>query len=162
MTSTAAALKAQFDLHTRLFNNALEGINDADANTRKSEQVNHMKWVAGHLLNTRVDSMTRMTGGEPDLSYGPQFGRGNSLDPNATYPAIEELTAKWNAVSGAVSEGFNGIPEEVLSSMAPAGAPIADPTMRGLLAFLVSHEAYHIGQLSILRKMLGKEAMSYK
>jgi len=161
MTNSAAALQAQFDLHTRLFNNALEGINDTDANTRNSEQVNHMKWIAGHLLNTRMDSMTRMTGGQPDTAYGAQFGRGIALDPNATYPPIEEITAKWQEASDAIGQAFVHLPEEMLSSPAPAKTPIADESFRGMLAFLISHEAYHIGQLSILRKMVGKEAMSY-
>ena len=161
-TNTAAALKAQFDLHTRLFNNVFEGIEDNEANTRNSEHVNHMKWVAGHLLNTRVDGMTKLTGGTPDTSYGAQFARGASLDPNGSYPPIEEIKARWNDASAAISGGFDHIPEEFLSSKAPAGAPIQDDTFRGLLAFLVSHEAYHIGQLSILRKMAGKEAMSYR
>ena len=162
MTNSAAAIKAQYDLHTRLFNNALEGIDEAGATTRNSDQVNHMKWIAGHLLNTRLDSMTRMTGGEADTSYGAQFGRGMSLDPTATYPPIEQITTKWNQVADGISGRFTSLPEELLDSEAPAKAPIADESFRGMLAFLVSHEAYHIGQLSILRKMLGKEAMSYK
>ena len=162
MTNSAAALKAQFDLHSRLFNNALEGVTDVDANKRNSEQVNHMKWIAGHLLNTRLDSLTRMTGGTGDTSYGAQFGRGMSLDASANYPPIEEITSRWNAASEAISIGLTHLPEELLSSESPAKAPIADETFRGMLAFLISHEAYHIGQLSILRKLVGKEAMSYK
>ena len=161
-TSTAAALKAQFDLHTRLFNNALEGITDPDANSRKDENINHIKWVAGHLLNTRLSTLSRMTGGQPDATYEAQFGRGVALDTNASYPPIEEITSKWTGSSAAISEGLTHIPEEVLASAAPVQAPIADNTMRGLLAFLVSHEAYHIGQISLLRKLAGKEAMSYK
>jgi len=162
MASTAAALKAQFDLQTRLFNNIFEGINDEETNTRNNDHVNHMKWIAGHILNTRVDGLTRMTGGQPDTSYGTLFGRGVALDPAATYPSIDDMMSRWNSVAPAISEGLIHIPEEVLDSKAPAGAPIADDTMRGLLAFLVSHEGYHIGQLSILRKLAGKSAMSYK
>jgi len=36
-----------------------------------------------------------------------------------------------------------------------------NPNMNGFLAFLMHHEAYHIGQPGILRKYLGKEAMKY-
>jgi len=162
MASTAAALKAQFDLHTRLYNNVLDGVTDSEANNRNADHVNHIKWVAGHLLNTRLDVLTKMTGGQPDTSYGAQFGRGVALDPNATYPPIEEITSRWKNSSAAISEGIGHIPEEVLEAKAPVQAPIADDTIRGLLSFLVSHEAYHIGQLGLLRKMSGKEAMSYQ
>ncbi len=161
MASSAAALKAQFDLHTRLYNNALTGVSDAESHSRNNDHVNHMKWIAGHLLNTRLDLLTKMTGGQPDTTYGAQFGRGNSLDPNATYPPLEELTAKWSNSADAISEGIGHIPEEVLDSKAPAQTPIADESFRGMLSFLISHEAYHVGQLGLLRKLIGKEAMSY-
>ncbi len=162
MTTSSAALQAQFDLHTRLFNNALEGITDSEANDRKNEHVNHMKWIAGHLLNTRLSSLTKVTGGQPDDAYTAQFGRGNALVAGASYPSIDEIMTKWNDAAGGISNGFSHIPEEVLSSKSGAQVPIADDTVRGLMAFLISHEAYHIGQLSLLRKMAGKEAMSYK
>lgn len=157
-----SAFKVQFDLHTRLFNNVTEDVTDEEANGRSHELTNHIKWVAGHLLHSRLNSITRVTGGEPDASYGAQFDRGATLDPNASYPSMEEIKAKWNAVAPIISERLNNIPEEVLASKSPAQAPVADDTIRGLISFLMSHEAYHVGQLSLLRKMAGKEAMSFK
>jgi len=162
MATPTASLKAQFDLHTRLFNNVTEGITDADAHARNSEDINHIKWVAGHLLNTRMTSIAKVAGLQPDDAYSAQFGRGVSLDPGADYPPIGEITAKWKETAAAISEGINNIPEEVLAAKSPAQAPIADDSIRGLLSFLLSHEAYHIGQLGILRKLAGKEAMSYQ
>jgi uncharacterized damage-inducible protein DinB len=161
MDTSATALKAQFDLHTRLFNNALSGIDDTDANARRSEHVNHMKWIAGHLLNTRLGSLSKMAGLQPDDSYAGQFGRGVAVDNSASYPPIAQIADKWKDTATAISDGLSNIPEEVLSSKSPAQAPIADDSIRGLLAFLISHEAYHIGQLGLLRKMAGKEATSY-
>ena len=162
MTSTTFPLTVQFDLHTRLFNNALDGISDEVSNKRGTEQINNMKWIAGHILNTRVNFLTHVTGGKADDSFVPLFGRGNSFNPDTNYPPISELTAKWNEASGAVSEGLSKLPEDVLDSTAPFQGPIEDTSLRGLLAFLISHEAYHIGQLSLLRRMAGQEAMSYK
>ncbi len=162
MSTATASLKAQFDLHTRLFNNVTEGVTEDESGTRKSEQINNMKWIAGHLLNTRLGNLSKVAGLAPDESYNAQFGRGNSYDPNATYPPIDEIKAKWEATAAAISNGISNIPEEVLATKSPVQAPIADDTMRGLVSFLVSHEAYHIGQLGMLRKMIGKEAMSFK
>jgi len=161
MSTQTAALKAQFDLQTRLFCNTLDGITDQEASTRTNDHVNHMKFVAGHLLNTRVNLLTQATGGQPDTTYAAQFARGVKLDPNANYPPISEITAKWKETAQGLSEAIANMPDEVATSKAPVQAPIADDTMRGLLSFLVSHEAYHIGQLGLLRKLAGKEAMSY-
>lgn len=162
MSEQTNALKAQFDLHTRLFTNATEGIADHETNSRTSEHVNHIKWIAGHLLNTRLDSMSRVAGLAPDTSYGDHFGRGKALDTSATYPPIDEIRQRWASASGAISNGIAQVPDEVLNAKSQAQVPIADDTVRGLLSFLISHEAYHIGQLGLLRKMAGKEAMSYK
>jgi uncharacterized damage-inducible protein DinB len=163
MASTAAALKAQFDFHTRLFNNVLDGISDNEANSRNNEHVNHIKWVAGHLLNTRLEGMNRLTGGEADTTYAEKFARNSVLDPTgASYPPLSEIVSKWNEVSPDISGRINKLPEELLDSPAPAQSPIHDETFRGLMAFLVSHEAYHVGQLGILRKLAGKDAMSYR
>ena len=161
MTTSAAALKAQFDLQTRLFNNVLEGITDAESHKRNNEHLNHIKWIAGHLLNTRVNSISKIVGLQPDESYVAQFARGATLDPNGSYPSIEDITSKWKATASTISDSITKMPEEKLSATTTVKTPIADDTFRGLLAFLISHEAYHIGQLSLLRKMIGKEAMSY-
>ena len=162
MPSSTTMLKAQFDLNTRLYINALAGITDTEANNRNNEHANHMKWIAGHLLNTRIEAMSNMTGGTADTSYSAIFGRGTKLDPDATYPPIDELTAKWTAAADAISQGLTHIPDEVLGGPAPVQTPIPDETFLGMLAFFVSHETYHIGQLGILRKMAGKESMSYR
>lgn len=161
MSDATASLKAQLDLHTRLFNNVLEGVNDTDANTRNSEQINHIKWVAGHLLNSRVSSLSKVTGLPHDDSYIAQFARGSALEPGANYPPLSQIIGKWNETASGLSNALAHVPDEVLAAPSPSKAPIADDTVRGLLSFLLSHEAYHIGQLSILRKLAGKTAMAY-
>ena len=39
--------------------------------------------------------------------------------------------------------------------------PLGDSTRLGLIAFLVQHDSYHLGQIAFLRRQLGKPAMSY-
>jgi len=162
MPNSTAALKAQFDFQTRLFNNVLEGITDSESSARDHGQVNHIKWIAGHILNTRVNSMSKLAGLQPDESYSAHFARGTALGPDEHYPPIEEITAKWRSTASAIGEGITKIPEEKLAAKSNAQVPIADDTVLGLLAFFLSHEALHIGQLSLLRKIIGKEAMSFK
>lgn len=162
MTSSTETLKTQFDLQTQQFNNTLDGISDSEAESRNSDRINHMKFIAGHLLEVRVNLITQMTGSQPDTTYAAQFGYGVALDPNASYTPIEEIRSKWNNTATAISGGIIKIPEETLASKSPIPVPVADDTLLGLLSFLINHEAYHIGQLGLLRKMAGKEAMSYQ
>ncbi len=57
MTSSGAArVLAQFDFHTPpISKNVIEGISDNDSlRSAKTEQINNIKWIAGHMLNTRA------------------------------------------------------------------------------------------------------------
>ncbi len=162
MLHPTAALRAQFDMQTRLFANVLSGISDAEANIRNTDTTNNIKWVAGHLLHTRINSLSRTVGLPFDNGYAAAFDRGVALDVNAEYPSLEVILDRWNSTAPAIAEALAGLGEDTLAATAPSPAPIADPTLLGLLAFLLSHESLHIGQLSILRKMAGKEAMSFR
>lgn len=159
--SVSTVIKEQFDLQTRLFNNVLEGIEDTESNDRPNEQVNHMKWIAGHLVSSR-QGMCEIGGFEPLKKIEDQFGHGKSIDPNANYMSIKELKEQWNEIAEPIKRGIENMPETAWEEKSQFGLPISDQTMRGMLGFLMHHEAYHIGQMGILRKYLGKEAMSYK
>ena len=157
---SAQTLAAQFDLHTRLFNNVLVGITDAEANGRARDTVNHLTWLAGHLTSTRF-GMGKIAGLEEQDPWSDLFSHGHSISDEADYPSIEAIKAKWDAISGVISAGLAHLPDEVLGNPAPSKTPIDDGTLGGMLAFLMHHEAYHIGQMGFLRKYLGKDAMSY-
>ena len=157
---SAQTLATQFDLHTRLFNNVLDGITDAEANERARDTVNHLTWLAGHLTSTRF-GMGKIAGLEEQDPWSDLFSHGHSISDEADYPSIEAIKAKWDAISGAISASLAHLPDAVLSSPAPAKTPIDDGTLGGMLTFLMHHEAYHIGQMGLLRKYLGKEAMKY-
>ena len=43
----------------------------------------------------------------------------------------------------------------MLAKPAPKGPPSFDGKISGLVAFLAFHEAYHVGQVTYLRKWLG-------
>lgn len=159
-THSTRTLVTQFDLHTRLFNNVLEGITDTDTNQRASETVNHIKWLAGHLASTRF-SMKKIGQLEGEDPYADLFSHGHSIRDDVTYPSIETIKTQWNAISDKISAGLPHVPEDVLKGPAPANFPIDDDTFGGMLAFLMHHEAYHIGQIGLLRKHLGKEPMKY-
>ena len=154
-------IKDQFDLHTKLFINVLENITNNHTDTQLNEHVNHLKWLAGHVTNVRL-SFLKLTGLPEDNSLDEYFAHGAKIDSNLKYPTIETIVSKWKDVSEKVSGGLMHIPAEVLASPSPINVPFGDKTMKGFLGFLMHHEAYHIGQMGILRKYLGNEAMSYK
>ncbi len=154
-------VKTQFDLHTKLFNNVLSEISDEQADIRADEKINHIKWLAGHITAARM-GLGKFGGLDEDKSFDEFFGHGKSIDTTLNYPSLKEIQNKWNAISERISEGLANLPSDILRSKAPIQVPVSDPSMEGFLGFMMHHEAYHIGQMGILRKFTGKEAMSYK
>jgi len=166
--SASQIITKQFALHNRLFNNVLEGVEDRQGKERLSDQVNHLQWIAGHLTNSRYNfaPMLGLTATFPykelytDASKPPPNNR--AIDESIQYPSLSETLDYWNNFSAAFVEGVSKLSEEQLAKELPFGTPIGDKTLLGLLGFLVSHESYHVGQMSIIRKYLGLDAMSYK
>ncbi|NDC40177.1 MAG: DinB family protein [Chitinophagia bacterium] len=157
----------QFELHTGLFNNVLAGINDEESVQRVGDHVNHLRWIAGHITNIRFN-MARNMGAEIEpfphaalfsMPDAPPPGN-RPLDETITYPPLGELKELWNKVSPLFTNALLHLPEQAL----PTDAPFTLPTgkrVADLVSFLSTHESYHIGQMGLIRKQLGHEAMSY-
>ncbi|HAK77602.1 MAG TPA: hypothetical protein DCR35_18550 [Runella sp.] len=153
------ALSAQFELQTSWFLNALEDITDDESNIQFTNNLNPIKWVAGHLLNTRFIIVNILTGRPKNKQYQVLFGKGTTLAFKSELPTIEEIKFEWLGVSTSLMIALKNAAEETLLSTPPIQTSIADKTLLGLVAYASIHENFHIGQLSILRKQIGKSAM---
>jgi len=67
----------------------------------------------------------------------------------------------WQSLSKALIERFTLLSGQELDAPFGRALPIEDGSTLGAIAFMLQHESYHIGQLSLLRRLLGLEAMSY-
>ena len=165
--SSIQPVTKQFILQSRLFNNVLEGIEDRKGSDRLSEYVNHLQWIAGHLTNSRyhLGSAIGLNAHFPyaeaytDLSQPPPHNR--AIDPSVKYPSLTEIKKSWNEFAAGFAEKISALSSERLESETAAGVPTGK-TLSDLISFIASHESYHIGQMSIIRKSLGMPAMSYK
>lgn len=158
-------LLTQFDLHHRLFNNVLHGFTDDETNQRLegNGNINHVKYIAGHLLNSQY-GLGKLAGINPEVRWNDLFavmGKSRAKD-NYPYPDIEEIKSEWNGMHNDLRNGLNKLTPVDLSSKPPAPFDQVADTAGNLWAFINHHQAYHIGQISILRRGFGKEPMSYQ
>ena len=165
MESKTQLLK-QFDLLDRWFKNSLANLSDEETNQRISPGMNHIKYIAGHLFHTNY-VFTQFAGVKVEPKWNDLFsgqGKTKALD-DYPYPHISEIIAEWDVLFPMVRNGLANLPEEILNKEVPspiAQSGIFDSTIRDLWTFLNFHQAYHIGQIGILRKGLGKETMKYQ
>ena len=168
LTNTLKAMKqpllVQFDLHHRLYNNVLEGFSDEETNQRlySDENINHVKYLAGHLLNAQY-GLAMIAGHNPDKKWDELFAvMGQSEAKNSNpYPDIEEIKEEWNGWHRPIREGLNSLSDAALLETAPQPFDEISDSVGELWAFINHHQAYHIGQIGILRRGFGKKPMSY-
>jgi len=164
-------LLAQFDFHHRLYNNVLDGFSDAEANARMHDDtnLNYVKYVAGHLLQSQY-GFARLAGLQIQPKWSDLFapaGQTRARD-DVAYPELDAIKSEWNTLYPDIHNRFSALTSEALNATAPepfgslfAGNTDFGNTVAGVWAFLIHHQAYHIGQIALLRRGFGKPPMRY-
>jgi hypothetical protein len=159
-TPAISALAGQFNLQTRLFKNVLEGISDKDATRRINGHMNHIAWLAGHIVSTRY-MLANALGLNVQEAFPDLFANGKGIQEGLEYPPLSELKKDWEFISDKLIEKLNSLTEKDLEAKPPFPTPIGENTIANMIAFFAHHEAYTIGQLGMCRKFLGYNAMKY-
>ncbi|HEX5315541.1 MAG TPA: DinB family protein [Candidatus Kapabacteria bacterium] len=114
---------------------------------------NPLLWVAGHIVQTRV-MVLEMLGQYFDTGWGKLFDMGAQVGDRKDYPSGTEVARVMREVSPRLQAVLASLEDEQLNK--PATLPIPGvKTLADELAFFAMHDAYHIGQLSYIRKGLG-------
>lgn len=169
--NSAEIIIKQFNYQTRLFKNAIEGIDEQNSLTRLYNKTNNLRWIAGHLIVVRYRSITRMN---VEVEQYPHYDKftlkdatpptpvTKAFDDSIEYPPLSESRKYWDIYSETMMKNLALLNNEQLSAGVPFEVPIGGNTLRDLLAFIATHECYHIGQMSIIRKALGYPPMILK
>jgi hypothetical protein len=121
-----------------------------------------LNWIVGHLTRSRNQAL-RLFGQKP-MFPTEEF---NAYDDNDGTPfrrekaiPFEELKRRFKALQEPLVNGLNGISAEAMEKPAPF-SPTGNPqeTVGSLLAAIAFHEAYHVGQTGLLRRVLGREGV---
>jgi hypothetical protein len=144
----------------------LEGIDDDEWFTMSAGCPTHVAWQVGHLAMAEYGlCLFRQRGRqEVDLElmssgFRKLFSRGTVPEADAgKYPAAAEIRATLGRVHAQVLEEAPSFTLEQLKE--PVEPPYAvEATKLGSLLFCSHHEMLHSGQIGLLRRMLGKEAI---
>lgn len=116
---------------------------------------NCMNWILGHIVATRNATLS-LLGAEPiwDKDVADRYQRGSSpmtKDLNAL--SIDELKEAATRSHDRIRDALESASDDVFARKAK---PDGDDTVGDSLIGLHFHEAYHAGQLGLLRSMLGK------
>jgi hypothetical protein len=155
------ALESQLSFTHFTIHANLEGVTQAESLQSAPQGGNGANWVLGHIVDTR-NIMHEFLGAEPALEEAGAaiYGRGTDpLGPDSGGMELELLLQRLDASQERLLEKLLSATDALLSGKVPGLFPPHEPTTRAnLIATLLFHEAYHAGQLGVLRRILGKEA----
>jgi uncharacterized damage-inducible protein DinB len=161
MDSRIAPLAEILRLNTTLFRNCLDGLSDEQAAARPSGATNNAAFVAAHLTNSRFYLLKALGVDEPD-PLAPYLDGRQSLDELAKLPALAEIQAAWTKAAHLLRDRLAALTPADLDGPSGAKFPLFNGTVLATLTFLVQHDSYHVGQLSLLRKYCGLPAMRFQ
>jgi len=161
MDSRIAPLAEILRLNTKLFRNCLEDLSDEQAAMRPSGATNNAAFVAAHLTNSRFYLLNVLGVQEPDPLAPYLHGR-TSIDDLQTLPPITDIQAAWTKAAHLLRDRLDALTPADLDAPSTAKFPLFNGTLMGTLTFLVQHDSYHVGQLSLLRKYSGLPAMRFQ
>jgi hypothetical protein len=139
----------------------LNDIEDAKLADLPAPGVNHPAWILTHLA-VCTDYAARLFGEAPKCpkEWHQRCGPGSTLSSERSfYASKHELLSALEAGHARVSEAAGKATEEVLNK--PHGVDLAFvkntfPTVGDLLVHLMTtHTSFHLGQLSLWRRMMG-------
>ena len=127
----------------RVLHRNVDDISNDEANVQPQPGGNSILWILRHITGTR-ERVLRWTG---DTSGFTAAGE-----------TLADLVAAYDRSQPLVAAALARLTDDDLDQKAPY-SPSGNPkeTVRTLLTSVSFHEAYHIGQLGILRRVVGKE-----
>jgi uncharacterized damage-inducible protein DinB len=156
VVSVAELLK----LNTLLFRNCLVDFTEAQSRMRPTPRTNHAAYVAAHVTDARY-LLLRVLGAEQPNPIGAYLAKAKTLDDVERWPTLAETRAAWDQAAHALRERLGAITSAELDGTMRPKFFRDDQTCLYGLTFLTQHEAYHVGQLSLLRTFVGLPAMKY-
>lgn len=124
---------------------------------------NHPAWQLGHLT-VAATRMLRRLGQETPLPDGWEelFAPGSTPQEKAAlYPGKSELVQAWGVAHERLTQAAHAVDAEALAKPNPVDFLAKDlPTTGDLLSHvLTTHEAMHVGQLQVWRRLMGLPAV---
>jgi DinB superfamily len=137
-----------------------DGITHHESLCQPQPAGNCLNWVLGHLICV-YDEVLPLLGQKPVMGKEAlrRYARGTPpLQEPAEALPLAELMRAWDMAAERVDAGLASLTSEKLNAPAPS-SPRDNPneTVRSLLTLVLFHQAYHAGQMGLLRRMTGKE-----
>ena len=116
---------------------------------------NCINWILGHILVSR-DNVLELIGQERFLTpeQSDVYRRGSTGNNSESYMKLSQLQPLLKKTPKRIKEGLEGLTTVDLAEVGER-----EESLSYRLTFLHFHEAYHCGQIGLLRRLVGLEGV---
>ncbi|MGH7536653.1 MAG: DinB family protein [Gemmatimonadales bacterium] len=148
-------------LNTDLLLNTLDGVTDDEARHRLPGGGNSLGFIAAHLADSR-HFLANLIGRPLENPLAPALAGARRIEDVRELPPLDAIRQAWTVVSEHLALALEELSAEDLVRPVTQRFPLGDGGVLGVIAFLVQHDSYHLGQAAFVRRQLGHPAMSYR
>lgn len=156
-TTNVQSLAFRFNFNTKFLARITNDFEQADWLFRAgTEFKNTPHWILAHLTMARR-YVVRVLGAElaPE-PWEALFAPGTEVADPGTYPSVAELLAEFEAGGERVAQRLKQMTDDELAAATERTFPDGSQTRERAAGFMSFHESYHLGQLGVLRRLIGK------
>ncbi len=157
MTTTIDALVTQLSVSRGAIHRNLQGVSHEESLLRPQPAGNSANWIVGHIVASRSRLLTALgeTGVLADERIAP-YRRGSDGGVETGLP-LQDLVDAFERSQPLLIARLQRMTDAELEAKSPISSPAGpDATFGAALSAMVFHEAYHVGQLGIARRLIGK------
>ncbi|MDQ7816394.1 MAG: DinB family protein [Melioribacteraceae bacterium] len=160
MKNRIDSLISIYNTNSKLLINSFAKVTEADALKRPNRRTNSMIFIVLHILDARCFMLTQI-GKQTKNPFAKYVDWAKTIDEIKVYPKLKKVLTEWKRIDKIFVGETSELKSRKLNSDQqfefPGGKKIIE-----MISFLAEHEAYHIGQISFIRKYIGYPATSYE
>lgn len=151
------AIKINLELSATVFRMLTGDLTDADFLVRPVPGANHFAWQIGHVITTQARFLGVVTGTTPDLPAGFAEAHGKTAAMSDDgFLSKAEYVSLFERIHAETLAAVDAMTEADLDKPNPTPMARLAPTFGAVLVLTANHLATHLGQLSVVRRSLGK------
>ena len=168
MDERLVPIRGMFRSNEGLFRAALAGVGAGGTGEpyppvawlERSGHANHLAFLAVHLTGARY-YIVRFLGGSAQDPLEHYHEKARSIDDIAEFPSQAEVLEAWDEVAPLLDGALAEATPEFVDGDSGLPFPAPGPSRLHALTFLAQHEAYHLGQMCLIRRIHGLPAAEW-
>lgn len=151
--ATLADLGGRYQFNSGLLSRLTEDFSEEDWGLRQ-DHLNAAHWVLAHITGARRGVM-RLMGVEVEREeWETATGLGGDREGFQEAPSVSDLLTEFEALGSKISESIDSLGPRGMAMSVDTDLPDGSKTIGEAVFGLYMHECVHLGQLTMIRRML--------